>query len=88
MADETTKPETKSETPAAKAPAKVEKTIVRVVTSLFDDNGKLRAPGEIIAVESKRAEELIAGKEAVDAETELQAKLDADQRAVEAMKKA
>jgi hypothetical protein len=71
------------ETPAAPKPTK---TIVRVLTSCYDDNGKLRDPGDIFA--TTRGGALIAGRECSNAETELQAKLDADQQAVEKLKTA
>jgi hypothetical protein len=72
-----------STTPAAPKPTK---TIVRVLTSCYDDNGKLRDPGDIFA--TTRGGALIAGRECSNAETELQAKLDADQQAVEKLKTA
>jgi hypothetical protein len=63
------------------------RAIVKVVTSVFDDKGKLRNPGDVFVTSASRAADLIRGQECIDAESEMRRKLDEDQLAVEALKK-
>jgi len=73
--------------PAPAAPKSEGRAIVRVVTSVFDDKGKIREKGDVFVTSVERARELIAGQECSDAEAEMKAKLDDDQKMVEALKK-